>query len=96
MKRNLVLTPTTLPPEKDAGALVAKYLTYVRTEKRLASRTVELYTLDLEKLSSFADRAQVDLLQVRNHHIRRWVAQIKRRLENRKNHGNKDYQSNTS
>ena len=76
MKRNLVLTPTTLPPEKDAGALVAKYLTYVRTEKRLASRTVELYTLDLEKLSSFADRAQVDLLQVRNHHIRRWVAQM--------------------
>ena len=34
--------------------LVERYLEYVRTEKRLAQRTVELYALDLGKLQSFA------------------------------------------
>jgi len=34
--------------------LVERYLEYVRTEKRLAQRTVELYALDLGKLRGFA------------------------------------------
>ena len=34
--------------------LVERYLEYVRTEKRLAQRTVELYALDLAKLLAFA------------------------------------------
>ena len=34
--------------------LVERYLEYVRTEKRLAPRTLELYALDLAKLLSFA------------------------------------------
>ena len=34
--------------------LVERYLEYVRTEKRLAQRTVELYALDLGKLQGFA------------------------------------------
>jgi integrase/recombinase XerC len=59
----------------DAG-LVEKYLEHVRVEKRLAQRTVELYALDLQKLSEFAVAAQVDLLRVQNAHIRRWVAQM--------------------
>ena len=62
--------------EKPPCALAEKYLTYVRFEKRLAPRTVELYTLDLAKLAACAAQAQVDLLQVQNHHIRRWVAQM--------------------
>ena len=57
-------------------ALVEKYLEYVRVEKRLAQRTVELYALDLHKLQAFAAQAEVDLLAVRNLHIRRWVAQM--------------------
>ncbi len=57
-------------------SLIEKYLEYVRVEKRLAERTVELYALDLGKLSSFADQAGVGLLQVHNPHIRRWVAQM--------------------
>jgi integrase/recombinase XerC len=32
------------------GELIERYLEYVRTEKRLAQRTVELYALDLGKL----------------------------------------------
>ncbi len=57
-------------------ALIERYLEYVRVEKRLAARTVELYSLDLQKLSSLADAAPVDLLKVENHHIRRWVAHM--------------------
>jgi integrase/recombinase XerC len=61
---------------QDNAALVERYLAYVRFEKRLAERTVSLYTLDLEKLRSHADAAQVALVHVQNHHIRRWVAQM--------------------
>ena len=59
-----------------ANALVEKYLEHVRVEKRLAQRTVELYALDLQRLSDLAAVAGVELLQVQNTHIRRWVAQM--------------------
>ncbi|HQY76944.1 MAG TPA: site-specific integrase, partial [Rhodoferax sp.] len=61
--------------DADAG-LVERYLEYARVEKRLAARTVELYALDLQRLSNLATQAQVPLLEVRNAHIRRWVAQM--------------------
>jgi integrase/recombinase XerC len=56
--------------------LIERYLEHVRVEKRLARRTVELYALDLQKLSDFAAQAGVELTQVGNNHIRRWVAQM--------------------
>ena len=56
--------------------LVQRYLEHVRVEKRLAGRTVELYRLDLLKLSEFANRASVELLQVQTTHIRQWVARM--------------------
>ena len=59
----------------DAG-LVERYLEHVRVEKRLAARTVELYTLDLQKLAGYAQKAGVPLTQVQNAHVRRWVAQM--------------------
>lgn len=59
----------------DAG-LVERYLEHVRVQKRLATRTVELYTLDLQKLQENATKAAVPLLEVRDAHIRRWVAQM--------------------
>ncbi len=59
----------------DSG-LVERYLEHVRVQKRLAERTVELYTLDLQKLTEFATRAKVDLLAVQNNHIRHWVVQM--------------------
>ncbi|MBX3658519.1 MAG: tyrosine recombinase XerC [Ramlibacter sp.] len=67
------------PQAREAGgdaALVEKYLEHVRVEKRLAARTVELYALDLRKLSASAAQAGVGLLRVQNAHIRRWVAQM--------------------
>ena len=72
LERNRALTPNTLPP----NALVERYLEHVRVEKRLAQRTVELYSLDLQKLAEFAAAANVDLLQIQNTHVRRWVAQM--------------------
>jgi len=58
------------------SALVEAYLDHVRVEKRLAERTVALYTLDLDRLQSHAQLAGVGLRQVQNAHMRRWVAQM--------------------
>jgi len=58
------------------GTLVEQYLEHVRVEKRLAARTVELYSLDLQKLCDNAAQAGVELTRVQNAHIRRWVAQM--------------------
>ena len=68
------ITPPTQGPVP--APLVQRYLEHVRFEKRLAPRTVALYTLDLVKLQALAAAAGVELLQVQNHHIRRWVAQM--------------------
>jgi len=58
------------------AALVERYLEHVRVEKRLAQRTVELYALDLAKLTGNAAKAGLELTRVQNAHIRRWVAQM--------------------
>ncbi len=58
------------------AALVGQYLEHVRVQKRLAARTVALYTEDLQKLQANAQLAKVALPQVHNTHIRRWVAQM--------------------
>jgi integrase/recombinase XerC len=72
---------THLPPAQDPAPqaqdpLVGRYLAYVRVEKRLASRTVALYTADLEKLQAQARKAGVALVDVKHTHLRRWVAQM--------------------
>ena len=56
--------------------LVARYLDHVRYEKRLAERTLALYTLDLQKLTDYAAQAHVALEAVQNTHIRRWVSHM--------------------
>ncbi len=56
--------------------LVERYLEHVRVEKRLAERTVELYSLDLYKLAANAHEANVALRDVNNTHMRRWVAKM--------------------
>jgi integrase/recombinase XerC len=57
-------------------SLIERYLEHVRVEKRLAARTVELYSLDLRKLADNAGQAGIELTRVQNAHIRRWVAQM--------------------
>ncbi len=58
------------------NTLTERYLEHVRVEKRLAQRTVALYSLDLQKLVAYAAQAKVELPAVQNSHIRRWVAQM--------------------
>jgi len=69
---NLPLRPA--PPVPDP--LVLRYLEHARVEKRLAARTLALYTLDLEKLQISAEQAAVSLTTVTPVHMRRWVAQM--------------------
>lgn len=59
-----------------AQELISAYLSHCRIEKRLAERTLALYTEDLAKLQTYAEQAQLALTQVHNAHIRRWVAQM--------------------
>jgi integrase/recombinase XerC len=58
------------------AALVERYLEHVRVGKRLAARTVELYSLDLQRLQENATAAGIPLLRVQTAHVRRWVAQM--------------------
>ena len=62
--------------QQAVGPLVRRYLEHVRVQKRLAERTVILYTLDLARLCALADQAGVALQAVQDAHIRRWAAQM--------------------
>ena len=57
-------------------ALIERYLEHVRVEKRLATRTVELYAQHLQQLHDSAQAAGLPLTQVHSAHVRRWVAQL--------------------
>ena len=69
-------TKTTAQDSESLDPLLQRYLDHVRFEKRLAARTVVLYTLDLVRLQALAQRDDVALLRVQSSHIRRWVAQL--------------------
>ena len=73
---NLPVRADVATPTGDDAALVQAYLNHVRVEKRLADRTVVLYTLDLQRLAAHAAEARVGLKDVQNAHIRRWIAQM--------------------
>ena len=63
-------------PEAPPDPHVLRYLEHVRVEKRLAARTLTLYTLDLQRLARFAAGVNLPLLQLTSAHIRRFVAQM--------------------
>jgi integrase/recombinase XerC len=60
----------------DKPTLVERYLAHAQFEKRLAERTVALYTEDLKRLQALAQEAEVSLEQVQAHHVRRWMANM--------------------
>jgi integrase/recombinase XerC len=62
--------------ETPVDPLVTRYLDHARFEKRLATRTLALYELDLARLARFAGTAGVALLDVKTAHVRRWAAQM--------------------
>ncbi len=64
-------------PLSDADqALIERYLEHARVQKRLSARTLTLYSLDLEKLSTFVASAGVPLTAVQSQHVRGWVARM--------------------
>ena len=70
MKTIVVEPGPQLPPE------ALRYLEHVRVEKRLAARTLTLYTLDLQRLAAMAAGVDLPLLRLTSAHIRRFVAQM--------------------
>jgi integrase/recombinase XerC len=56
--------------------LIERYLEFVRVERRLAARTVELYSIHLKALAEKAEAAGVALDKVQTAHVRRWMAQL--------------------
>ncbi len=79
--RNSALTPFfgALSEAKEQAMqheLIQRYLAHCRVEKRLAERTLALYTEDLTKLQANAAQAKIEINHVLNAHIRRWVAQM--------------------
>ena len=70
------LSLTAAPPAAAADPAVLRYLEYARVEKRLATRTLVLYALDLEKLAQLAAQVDVPLLELQTAQVRRFVAQM--------------------
>ncbi|WP_420813590.1 tyrosine recombinase XerC [Lampropedia aestuarii] len=60
--------------QTDLHSAMVAYLQHVEVEKRLAARTVTLYTEDMRKLQRAATEAKQDVLQLQAFHIRKQVA----------------------
>lgn len=66
-------------PGPASQALIERYLEYVRTQRKLAARTVAIYADELRRLQTVLAQTQPrvqTLAQVRNAQVRRWVAQL--------------------
>lgn len=55
---------------------IAKHLEHLRVERRLAARTLIIYTDALTHLQRFATDAEIALRDAKVHHVRRWAAQL--------------------
>jgi integrase/recombinase XerC len=61
-----------IPPDED----IRRHLVHLEVERRLAPRTLALYSESLARLQRFAADAGVSLRVAQVHHIRRWAAQL--------------------
>ena len=66
--------PATL--SADDAQHLHNYLRHVRVEKRLAARTLALYTEDLQRLAAEVLEPGLDLLRLQPAHMRRAVARM--------------------
>lgn len=53
-----------------------QFLEHLRVQRRLAPRTLEIYTQALLRLQGFAQQARLPLRQVQPLHVRRWAATL--------------------
>ena len=63
----------------EAAAEIQRFLQHLTVERRLAARTVAMYTEALARLLASAQAAGVALHEAQPHHIRSWVAQLRGR-----------------
>jgi integrase/recombinase XerC len=61
------------------AADIEAFVTHLRVERRLAARTLAMYTEALLRLQASAQAAQVELQGAQPHHIRSWVVQLRGR-----------------
>ena len=55
---------------------IAAHLQHLQVERRLAARTLAMYTEAFVKLQRFAEAQPVALREVQPHHVRRWAGQL--------------------
>jgi len=55
---------------------IRRHLTHLRVERRLAGRTLALYTDAFERLQRNLSGVSVELRKVQPHHVRRWAGQM--------------------
>ena len=65
-----------VPPSPSLSPEVERYLQHLRVHRRLAERTLVLYTHDLQRLQASAHALGLELLQLQAAHMRRLVAQM--------------------
>ena len=70
------LRPALQPPLQP---LVQAYLQHLRVERRLAPRTLAMYTEALLRLQAYAQASTVDLLAAQPQHLRGWVVMLRTR-----------------
>jgi len=63
----------------EPAADIARYLQHLGVERRLAPRTLAVYTDALARLQASADAAGVALPAAQAHHVRSWVVQLRSR-----------------
>ena len=61
------------PQKRD---LIREYLSYCRVEKGLAANSIESYGTDLERLGSWAERNDLDLLNLTRQDLREWLIDL--------------------
>lgn len=66
--------PPATVPTLDAD--IERHLTHLRVERRLADRTLAMYTEAFERLQAFAQAQPLPLRAVQPQHVRRWAAQM--------------------
>jgi integrase/recombinase XerC len=64
------------PPAEPLPPPLAAYLDYARVQRRLAPRSLQLYTDALHRLQGFALRDGVELLKLQPAQARRWAARL--------------------
>ena len=70
---------TSTAPAPPLQPLLQAYLQHLRVERRLAARTLAMYTEALLRLQAFAQASTVELLAAQPLHLRGWVVQLRTR-----------------